>query len=400
MLHSVRHLKKKLSLGQFIGLIVVALILLGLGFSLFLVRQQQDIRQQASTFPGCTEDARICSDGSTVGRDPQNNCQFFPCPLPGSTNPDTTNPDNAGANRQGGNTGITDLEFRCNTDQQGNVICPQADQIVCDQGEIFMASNTRDMCGCATGGSCVAVDSPNAGTNLFSCTEDAKICPDGSYVGRDSSNGCAFLPCPTPDFSCTQEVKECPDGSFVGRDSENGCAFSPCPTPSPTPTPITGIDSCPRNNQGDIVCPQVDPLICDTGETAVYNTIADNCGCVTGGACVDSDIAGNCSYQQVECVTTPCNPQLVCETPPPTTSPTNTPTPSPTSTATASPSPTPTAQAQTADINGDSRVDVNDYIILARNFFKVGDNLQGDINNDGEVNLLDFVILRRQFSLF
>ncbi|MCX6817685.1 MAG: DUF333 domain-containing protein [Candidatus Aenigmarchaeota archaeon] len=28
------------------------------------------------------------------------------------------------------------------------------------------------------------------------CTEEAKLCPDGSYVGRDSNNNCAFTPCP------------------------------------------------------------------------------------------------------------------------------------------------------------------------------------------------------------
>lgn len=28
---------------------------------------------------------------------------------------------------------------------------------------------------------------------------------------------------------CTQEVKECPDGSFVGRDPSRGCAYRRCP---------------------------------------------------------------------------------------------------------------------------------------------------------------------------
>ena len=30
---------------------------------------------------GCTKDAYICPDGSTVGRDPNNNCEFRPCPV-------------------------------------------------------------------------------------------------------------------------------------------------------------------------------------------------------------------------------------------------------------------------------------------------------------------------------
>ena len=28
----------------------------------------------------CTAESRICSDGSSVGRNPNNNCQFYPCP--------------------------------------------------------------------------------------------------------------------------------------------------------------------------------------------------------------------------------------------------------------------------------------------------------------------------------
>lgn len=28
----------------------------------------------------CTQDVKECPDGSYVGRDPQNNCEFFSCP--------------------------------------------------------------------------------------------------------------------------------------------------------------------------------------------------------------------------------------------------------------------------------------------------------------------------------
>ena len=47
------------------------------------------------------------------------------------------------------------------------------------------------------------------------CTQEAKSCPDGSYVGRAGSN-CEFAPCPTVErFSdiCTQDadcVATCP----------------------------------------------------------------------------------------------------------------------------------------------------------------------------------------------
>ncbi len=73
------------------------------------------------------------------------------------------------------------------------------------------------------------------------CPEDAKICPDGSAVGR-SGPDCEFDPCsdpigdipdksvPLPGQSrmCTMEAKQCPDGSYVGRTGPN-CEFAPCP---------------------------------------------------------------------------------------------------------------------------------------------------------------------------
>lgn len=82
------------------------------------------------------------------------------------------------------------------------------------------------------------------------CTEEARLCPDGSAVGR-SGPYCEFAPCsgalpdrrgiidaplevPAPTKKgtesrvCTQEVKACPDGSFVGKVGPN-CEFAPCP---------------------------------------------------------------------------------------------------------------------------------------------------------------------------
>ena len=34
---------------------------------------------------------------------------------------------------------------------------------------------------------------------------------------------------PSEEKFCTQEAKECPDGNFVGRDPDNNCQFRPCP---------------------------------------------------------------------------------------------------------------------------------------------------------------------------
>lgn len=30
----------------------------------------------------------------------------------------------------------------------------------------------------------------------MACTMEARLCPDGSYVGRNGANGCQFDPCP------------------------------------------------------------------------------------------------------------------------------------------------------------------------------------------------------------
>lgn len=102
-------------------------------------------RCHASQLPQCTEDAKKCEDGSFVVRDPHNNCRF--------------------------------------------TVCPRQSSLV--------------------------------------CTMDVQQCPDGSYVSRDFHNFCKFKKCPREVF-CTRDVHECPDGSFVGRDSANRCEFKPC----------------------------------------------------------------------------------------------------------------------------------------------------------------------------
>ncbi len=59
------------------------------------------------------------------------------------------------------------------------------------------------------------------------CTEEAKLCPDGSAVGRIGPD-CEFAECPQAPIGCTKELKICSDGSTVGRKLPN-CEFEPCP---------------------------------------------------------------------------------------------------------------------------------------------------------------------------
>ena len=84
-----------------------------------------------------------------------------------------------------------------------------------------------------------AVDTPKA------CTQEAKLCPDGTAVSRTGPN-CEFAPCPTVDggttstptpgegVMCAQDVRECPDGTFVSRVPPS-CAFAPCAGAGSTP---------------------------------------------------------------------------------------------------------------------------------------------------------------------
>ena len=61
-------------------------------------------------------------------------------------------------------------------------------------------------------------------TSAVACTSEAKICPDGSAVGRTGPD-CEFAACPQ---GCSKEAKTCPDGSVVGRQGPK-CEFAACP---------------------------------------------------------------------------------------------------------------------------------------------------------------------------
>ncbi|WP_020558199.1 hypothetical protein [Thiofilum flexile] len=73
----------------------------------------------------------------------------------------------------------------------------------------------------------------NPTATTVACTEELQRCPDGTAVGRNPANSCAFDACPNGQAAveekvCTMDAKMCPDGSSVGRDSANNCEFKPC----------------------------------------------------------------------------------------------------------------------------------------------------------------------------
>jgi hypothetical protein len=100
---------------------------------------------------------------------------------------------------------------------------------------------------------------PNPAEPVF-CTMDAKVCPDGSAVGRDPANGCEFFPCPdaadpNEPVACTADARICPDGSGVGRDGARGCTFQPCPGEGTVTGALTLVATCPYESVFDKPCP-------------------------------------------------------------------------------------------------------------------------------------------------
>jgi len=84
------------------------------------------------------------------------------------------------------------------------------------------------------------------------CTMDAKMCPDGSYVGRDANNNCEFKQC--PPVACPPYV--CADGTTVARCAEDGTVINyfaePCLThggDAQEPVVCQRTDDCPAGSR-------------------------------------------------------------------------------------------------------------------------------------------------------
>lgn len=104
--------------------------------------------------PVCTKDAKQCPDGSSVGRVGAN-CEFALCP--GETAPPVGEP------------GVVEGSSSEGDDGSAAELKPDAIPHPAPKGE--------------------------EGQGQVMCTMDAKICPDGTGVGRTGPN-CAFAPCP------------------------------------------------------------------------------------------------------------------------------------------------------------------------------------------------------------
>lgn len=88
-------------------------------------------------------------------------------------------------------------------------------------------------------------------------------------------------------IACTAEAKLCSDGSAVGRSGEN-CEFAPCPELNASAT-NTIIKTNTTNKKIDCMCPlwsQPSPSFCPNGTIVAGSN--DDCGCPTPPHCVNT----------------------------------------------------------------------------------------------------------------
>lgn len=142
------------------------------------------------------------------------------------------------------------------------------------------------------------------------CTMEAKLCPDGSSVGRTGPD-CAFALCPVAGSGeasssegtiapgggsggggpvvCAMDALACPDGSYVSRIPPS-CIFAACPSTQPRPSgscksdadcatgyECTDISPVVREGYENLQCWKIGSPrpICLSGETRIATPIGD-----------------------------------------------------------------------------------------------------------------------------
>jgi hypothetical protein len=195
-------------------------------------------RRRSTT--ACPADAKLCPDGSSVGRTGPN-CTFPACP-----------------------------------GEDGGAMCsPPVCTLACQYGFARDAATGCQVCRCNPG--------PTDG-GAVGCPKDARLCPDGSTVSRTGPN-CTFPACPATDGGatvCTADAFQCADGTVVGRSGPN-CEFI-----------------CPGVSDGGSACtPPVCTLACQYGFARDPATGCQVCSCnpapaVDGGPVVCTADAFQC----------------------------------------------------------------------------------------------------------
>jgi len=102
------------------------------------------------------------------------------------------------------------------------------------------------------------------------CTKEAKICPDGSTVGRNPDKNCEFDACPAPVPTPTPTPTPSPTPSISPSPSPTP-VVSPNPTPSPSPSP----SPTPTPGQGGITVKSCNETCSSNAECAVNLACSD-----------------------------------------------------------------------------------------------------------------------------
>ena len=169
----------------------------------------------------CDEDLKECGGGKFVGRDPANMCKFFEC-------------------------------------QHSSTLANSISSSFAQQGTVSAKVSSS-----AASITSSFADSTSKNDQAAGCTKELKRCPDGTFVGQDPVNNCAWYECSTLSSSisafseetietsiasmihskyntqvnsvesesvwqCAQDLFICPDGSHAGRDVANSCKFFRC----------------------------------------------------------------------------------------------------------------------------------------------------------------------------
>jgi uncharacterized protein (UPF0179 family) len=161
----------------------------------------------------CTQEAKLCPDGSAVGRTGPN-CEFAECPTTTATSALSIG---TSTTISGTRIGVLSLveDSRCPVDVQ----CIQA-------GTVRVRASVDSSSSAYT----FTLGQPQSVGNVTITL--ASVIPAQKYAKQTVQPGdyrFTFTVVPKVTKACTMEAKLCPDGSYVSRTGPN-CEFTSCPT--------------------------------------------------------------------------------------------------------------------------------------------------------------------------
>lgn len=241
---------KRIGIGLTIRILAFTLILLSLPAAYILSRQNQDIRQQASS--------------------PYNNCQEEDVNTEFRPYEEGTDKPWMSGDKMTVSVGDK-IDVNCFAKTgtallSNGKISLKVDGVATTIPDSNIINNGRSL-------RAFAIDT--GGVYEFTCSNSSCLDADSISVPKDQQ------------VVCTADAKQCPDGSFVSRTGPD-CSFAPCP----------GTEKCAKDSNGEIQCPVWDLklLNCEGGKQVPG--IVDECGCqqppkceYPGGECPNPSVA-------------------------------------------------------------------------------------------------------------